>query len=132
MILSRKFNEMAERLRELLLDLPQHSLIDHEHVFSPGPPGFVLWSHQVAVPAGTIVETIQHKFPNVFMMTGTVLVWDNQNETPYWIAGPVQGRTPAGVKRIVLHMTDVVWTRVMCIPDTFNNKPDEALEFISE
>lgn len=75
------------------------------HRFTPG-----LYIRETQVPAGTLFTTMEHRKEHPFVMTrGRIRVISATEGNKEFVA-PFTGITPAGTRRVVQVLEDVVWT----------------------
>lgn len=101
------------------------------HRFSDG-----IYIREVHVPAGTAIVTMMHRVEHPFVLSmGSVLVYP-LGGAPVCLNAPHTGITKPGTLRLVVTLTDVVWTTFHATKETDIEKlekelvlsPREALE----
>ena len=102
-------------LEAAMLRLPQAE-VPLEHDFCAG-----LYARTIHIPAGTLITGAVHRHESFWVVRAGDLAFTNERGETI-IAGPGQmGRSPVGVKRAGLALTDVVFT-------TFHANPDNELD----
>lgn len=78
-----------------------------KHSFAPG-----IYVREIFIPAGTLMvgKIHKHEHPN-FLMSGEVKVI-TESQGPEHLKAPLSIISPAGTKRCLLAITDVVWITV--------------------
>lgn len=101
-----------------------------------------VYAREVFIPAGTAVVGKIHKYEQLNIVSkGKVAILTEFDDSPFIVEAPYTVVSPAGVKRVVVAITDVVWTTIhgtneqdpdklekMFVVDTF----DKYLEFTKE
>lgn len=102
-------------LEAALLRLPQAD-VQTEHSFCNG-----LYARTIHIPAGTLITGAVHQHESFWVMRdGTLALTLDDGEAVVAYSGDM-GKSPAGVKRAGLALTDVVFT-------TFHANPDNEID----
>ena len=115
-----------QKFAELLMKVPTAQMGDSElcpliHKFAEG-----MYIREIFIPAGTVIvgKIHRHEHPN-FLLQGEVTVFTEQEGREHLVA-PCSMISPAGVQRVVLAHTDVIWTTVHLNPT--NTRDLEKIE----
>ena len=95
------------------------------HRFTDG-----LYSRQIELKQGTLVTSKTHKVQHqFFLLSGSVLVWDNEGEAML-LQAPYVGITEVDTRRLVFVLEDCVF--VTCHPNPTNELVDDIEKIIFE
>ena len=95
------------------------------HRFTDG-----LYSRQIELKQGTLVTSKTHKVQHqFFLLSGSVLVWDNEGEAML-LQAPYVGITEVDTRRLVFAMEDCIW--VTCHPNPTNELIDDIDKILVE
>lgn len=102
-------------LEAAMLRLPQVE-VPLQHDFCNG-----LYARSIAIPAGCLITGAVHRSESFWVVRSGELAFTNENGEAMVASAGAMGRTPAGVKRAGLALTDCVFT-------TFHANPDNELD----
>lgn len=126
----RDFRSNAMALEKQILKMDgaeagNNSFCPLEHQFSDG-----IYVRKIFIPKGTVMtgRIHKHEHPN-FLMMGKVKVITERDGGEI-LTGPLDMISPAGTKRVLLTLTDVVWITVHPNPENITNT-DELEKMIA-
>ena len=93
------------------------------HRFTDG-----LYSRECTLNKGNLITSQTHKVQHqFFLLSGSVLVWNNEGDAEYFKA-PYVGITEVNTRRVIYAIEDCVW--ITCHPNPTNELLDDLEEII--
>jgi len=125
----KELRDKIVTLEKAILDIPGTTYGDQfplKHSFGDG-----LYAREIQTPAGQIIVTKIHRFAHpFFLLKGKAIIVTEEGEktieAPYW------GITPAGTKRALYIVEDVIWVTVHRVNIKENGTTEQDLKSIEK
>jgi hypothetical protein len=121
-------NDIGKKIDELEKNIAENCellVFPLIHRFTDG-----LYSRECTLNKGNLITSQTHKIQHqFFLLSGSVLVWNNEGDAEYYKA-PYVGITEANTRRVIYAIEDCVW--ITCHPNPTNELLDDVEKIIFE
>lgn len=124
-----QWTALVNAVHLFLKDLPQVGGL--EHVWAPGPDGWALYGRRYEAPAGSLIETIVHKFTHPLILSQGSCLIRTLEDGAHTLVAPAMTVTQAGTQRIIFVTEDIVMNTVHYVPAELVGDPDACKAYIT-